>query len=60
MRKLLFMIVILGLWSCTYTVKGKVKVSDLKDSTSALLVHFEPLIIFSGTFNNEFRIKVVE
>ena len=42
MRKLLFMIVIFGLWSCAYTVKEKVKVSDLKDNTRALSLDLEP------------------
>ncbi len=44
MKNLLFMIVILGLGSCTQTIKEKVKVSDLKDSITVLPAVIEPQI----------------
>ena len=54
MRNLLIIIVILGLLSCTQTVKEKVKVSDLKDSTSVLSADIEP------QFNNNRENIIIE
>ncbi|WP_133263219.1 hypothetical protein [Pedobacter changchengzhani] len=42
MKNLLFMMAILGLGSCTQTVKEKVKVSDLKDTATVLSPGIEP------------------